>query len=251
MRLTDVEISRPADAAPATRMARRIRPEQSNQAGRPTAAELERRKERVMEVATELFVSHGYAATSLVDIAKGAGVATRTLYQHFGDKEALFRDVVFARDTGAIVPVPELADDDTLFSALGRMAAYCLDVALSQKSVDLMRLMVAESNRFPDLMRKVATATFAQFRRKVTQTFAELEARGLMPAGDHGAQAELFIDLILGNAPILTYTNWESAPPSRERLEQRIDFFIVGAFGPAVAKRARTKAGKIKAKKAD
>ena len=67
-----------------------------NQAGRPTAAELERRKARVMEVATELFVQQGFAATSLVDIARGAGVATRTLYQHFGDKEAIFREVIFA-----------------------------------------------------------------------------------------------------------------------------------------------------------
>ena len=71
---------------------------QANQAGRPTAVELERRKGRVMEVATALFVANGYAATSLVDIARGAGVATRTLYRHFGDKEALFREVIFARD---------------------------------------------------------------------------------------------------------------------------------------------------------
>ena len=45
-----------------------------NQAGRPTAAELEKRKALVMEIATHLFVAQGYAATSLVDIAKGAGV---------------------------------------------------------------------------------------------------------------------------------------------------------------------------------
>ncbi|MGF7146667.1 hypothetical protein FHS96_000276 [Sphingomonas zeicaulis] len=61
----------------------------------------------------------------------------------------------------------------------------------------------------------------------------------------------MFIDLILGNAPILTYSNWESAAPSRDRLESRIDFFIVGAFGPAVAKRVRATVGKIEAKKAD
>ena len=36
-----------------------------NHAGRPTASELDRRKQRVMEVATELFVNLGFAATSL------------------------------------------------------------------------------------------------------------------------------------------------------------------------------------------
>ena len=79
-----------------------------NQAGRPTAAELEKRKVRVIEVATELFVSHGFAATSLVDIAREAGVATRTLYEHFGDKEAIFREVIFARDAEATLDPPTL-----------------------------------------------------------------------------------------------------------------------------------------------
>ena len=42
-------------------------------AGRPTAVELERRKARVMEVATQLFVANGYAGTSLIDIARQTG----------------------------------------------------------------------------------------------------------------------------------------------------------------------------------
>ena len=237
-----MDILRPAHAAPAKRMAKQIRPEKSNQAGRPTAAELERRKARVMEVATELFVSRGYAATSLVDIAKGAGVATRTLYQHFGDKEAMFQDVIFARDTGTIgIPKPTLEPDDTLHSALGRAARYACEVALRQQSVDLMRLMVAESNRFPDLMRKVATATFSRFRRNVAKVFEALAGQGLLPDGDHVRSAELFVDLILGNTPIMTYTNWEAEPPSRGDLDERVDLYILGRFGPAVAKTAKTK----------
>lgn len=244
-----MDILRPAHAAPAKRMAKQIRPEKSNQAGRPTAAELERRKARVMEVATELFVSRGYAATSLVDIAKGAGVATRTLYQHFGDKEAMFQDVIFARDTGTIgIPKPTLEPDDTLHSALARAARYACEVALRQQSVDLMRLMVAESNRFPDLMRKVATATFARFRRNVAKVFEALAGQGLLPDGDHARSAELFVDLILGNTPIMTYTNWEAEPPSRGDLDERVDLYILGRFGPAVAKTAKTrKARKTKA----
>lgn len=232
-------------------MAKQIRPEKSNQAGRPTAAELERRKARVMEVATELFVSRGYAATSLVDIAKGAGVATRTLYQHFGDKEAMFQDVIFARDTGTVgIPKPVLEPGDTLHAALARTARYICEVALRQQSVDLMRLMVAESNRFPDLMRKVATATFARFRRNVGKMFEALTTEGLLPEGDHARSAELFIDLILGNTPIMTYTNWETAPPSRDDLDERVDLFILGRFGTSVAKTAKSKtAGKGKAKK--
>jgi hypothetical protein len=81
-------------------------------AGRPSLDELARRKSKVMHVATALFVKHGYAATSIVDIAKGAGVATRTVYQHFGDKEAIFRHVMFARDTAAVFSPPPIQAED-------------------------------------------------------------------------------------------------------------------------------------------
>ena len=199
-----------------------------NLAGRPTAAELERRKGRVMDVATELFVKHGYAATSLVDIAKGAGVATRTLYQHFGDKEAMFREVIFARDTGAVIPPPQVEADDTLPALLGRTARYAIDVALRQRSIDLMRLMVAESHRFPDFMQKVATSIFARFRRNIAKVFEAAAQRGLILDGDHDRSAELFADLILGNTPIMTYTNWQIAPPTDQDLDDRVDLFIRG-----------------------
>lgn len=192
-----------------------------------------------MEVATDLFVEQGYAATSLVDIAKGAGVATRTLYQHFGDKEALFREVIFARDTGAIIKPPSVARDDTVHSALLRTAHYACDVALRERSVDLMRLMVAESNRFPLLMRQVATSTFARFRRNMAKIFEALAEGGLLPDENHDRSAELFSDLILGNTPIMTYTNWGIGQPTDEDLDERVSLFILGRFGGAVARQAR------------
>src|SRR5690606_25179582 len=123
---------RSSAAARAKAPARRKR----NRAGRPTAEELERRKLRVMEVATDMFVARGYAATTLLDIAKKAGVATRTLYQHFGDKEDIFREVIFARDTAIINP-PALEAGDDLVSALRKAAHYSYDLALRPRSIDL------------------------------------------------------------------------------------------------------------------
>src|SRR6266702_1955558 len=102
----------------------------SPKAGRPTVDELERRKLKVMQVATSLFVRDGYAATSLVDIAKGAGVATRTVYQHFGDKEAIFRQVMFARETAAVFAPPAIQPEDSLFDIIVRAANYIVEVSL-------------------------------------------------------------------------------------------------------------------------
>jgi AcrR family transcriptional regulator len=208
-------------------------------AGRPTSAELERRKATVMQVATALFVQHGYAATSLVDIAKAAGVATRTLYQHFGDKEAIFFEVVTARESGAVFPHPNLAEDATLFDALMQMARYICEVSLRERSIDLMRLVIAESRRFPEFMSALCGKTFDRFRVNVAEMFDELAARKLAPAIDSRKSAELFLDLILGSTPLLVYAGWTAGGPADAELEAKVELFILGQFGPTVAKRAR------------
>lgn len=215
------------------------------QAGRPTAEELERRKARALEVATQLFIERGYAATSIVEIAELAGIATRTLYQHFGDKEAIFREVIYARDVGASLPKPVLEEGDTLFTALRRLCDYCYAVTYQEKSIGLMRLMIAESARFPEFMSSVVASIFARFMRNIEKMFIALEDAGLMPKGDHARSAELFADVIQGSHPIMVYTNWNSQVPSEADLEERVDLFIVGRFGPAVAKTARTKKAKL------
>lgn len=224
-------------AASATRAkapARRKR----NRAGRPTADELERRKGTVMVVATDMFVKGGYAATTLIDIAKKSGVATRTLYQHFGDKEAIFREVIYARDI-AIVEPPAIQATDTLASALRKAADYSFDVALRTRSIELMRLMIAESARFPELMSKVANATFQHFKDNVAEVFRQLAENGTIPAGDHERSADFFVDLLLGNRTVMIYFGWLSSPPTERDIELKIDLFINGRFSGAPAGKKR------------
>jgi TetR/AcrR family transcriptional repressor of mexJK operon len=203
-------------------------------AGRPTAAELLRRKARVMEVATELFIANGYAGTSLIDIARGAGVATRTLYQHFGDKEAVFREVIFARDAAGAIAKPVVRQDDTLFEALSRAARYALEVTFRPHSIGLMRLMIAESQRFPEFMQQTAMSIYGRFERNVEKVFITLEQAGAIPPGDHARSATVFNDLVNGSRPLLTYTDWQSGPPGEEELGERIALFIRGRYGEAV-----------------
>ena len=110
-------------------MQARKRTKTPSKAGRPTGAELERRKRRVIEAATRLFVDHGYSATSLVDIARCrcASKATRTTYQHFGDKADMFREVIFSRDNAPVAVPPMINAEDSLVTSLMRIAHYALE----------------------------------------------------------------------------------------------------------------------------
>ncbi len=56
------------------------------QPGRPTIFG----QERLLEVAIELFAVHGFAGTSIRDIAGAAGCSIANVYHHFASKEALW-----------------------------------------------------------------------------------------------------------------------------------------------------------------
>ena len=48
----------------------------------------------ILEAARRLFTAHGYDGASMDQIAAEAGVSKLTVYSHYGDKDALFSEVV-------------------------------------------------------------------------------------------------------------------------------------------------------------
>jgi AcrR family transcriptional regulator len=70
-------------------------------AGRRREERARQRREHVVEAATQLFLEHGYVATTIEAIARAAAVAPATVYQAFGTKQAILArilDVTIAGD---------------------------------------------------------------------------------------------------------------------------------------------------------
>lgn len=145
--------------------------------GRPSRADALQLSDRILAVATELFLSQGYGSTSIEAVAAGAGISKRTLYHRFKDKAALFSAVVH-RIIAQIRPpagVP-LLEGTTLQHILRRLAGLILQAALSPQAIALHRLVTAESVRFPNLVRAVYDEGWAQ---QATTLIADLLAREL------------------------------------------------------------------------
>ena len=54
----------------------------------------ERRRPEIINAAVELFVSKGYAATKVTDIAKRVNMSTGLMFHYFESKEALYEELV-------------------------------------------------------------------------------------------------------------------------------------------------------------
>ena len=65
--------------------------------GRPRVGS-ENKRERILNEAIALFGSHGYAGTSLADIAAASDISKAGLLHHFSSKEELFAQVLERRD---------------------------------------------------------------------------------------------------------------------------------------------------------
>jgi TetR/AcrR family transcriptional regulator, mexJK operon transcriptional repressor len=131
--------------------------------GRPSRAQSLKLRDRILEVATELFLTEGYGITSIESVAARAGISKRTFYHRFDDKAALFAAVVH-RIIEQIRPPPSvpLLEGATLQEVLRRLARLVLRAALTDQAIALHRLVTAESKRFPNLLRAVHAEGWAQ-----------------------------------------------------------------------------------------
>jgi AcrR family transcriptional regulator len=124
--------------------------------GRPSHAAALELRDQILEVATELFLTEGYGSTSIEAVAGHAHISKRTFYHRFDDKAALFAAVVH-RIIEQIRPPPgvPLLEGATLQEILHRLAGIILRAALAPQAIALHRLIMAESVRFPHLVRAV------------------------------------------------------------------------------------------------
>ena len=64
-------------------------------------------RERILEAATELFASRGYAGAGVDQLAQRSGIAKTAIYYHFGNKEGLLAAVLERAATQWIVGILE------------------------------------------------------------------------------------------------------------------------------------------------
>lgn len=174
----------------------RVRP--PGHGGRPSRLESARLSDRILDVATALFLGDGFGATSIEAVAKRAGISKRTFYHRFSGKEMLFEAVVRRMIERWMPPFDAaLLEAPSLAIALSRSAEHILKIALTPEALALHRMVIAEARRFPGLARILHELGAAAGIERIAREFERRMAAGEMRPMDSRFAAEEFILMVV------------------------------------------------------
>ena len=136
-----------ASKASKTSRATSPKPPSSNRAERTAE-----RRAAIIEAALDEFISRGFTATRIDDVARRAGVAKGTIYLHFKDKESMFEELIRT----ALVPLigrlhAPPPSGGSVRDAVEAFARTFIQEVASTRRGDIVRLIVAEGPRFPSI----------------------------------------------------------------------------------------------------
>lgn len=106
-----------------------------------------RSRSEILAASHRLFLDQGYHGTTMRQIAKGSGMALGSLYNHFADKEDLFRAVFEAYNPYPILLLTLENSQGPSAAGLARTAARRLVTALSARP-DLVKLVFIDVVEF-------------------------------------------------------------------------------------------------------
>jgi AcrR family transcriptional regulator len=200
--------------------------------GRPQARPDQETRRLIHEAARQEFLESGYGATCMEDVAARAGVSTKTLYRLIPTKARLFEEMVTARlDEFFAGIATDVVDSPDLASALETMLIDCAGLTLDTEVLGLHRLVIAESDRLPELAR----AFYKNGVQRVPVALAEwLDTqckRGNLRLEDPKAAAGMLLGMMIfepQRAAMLQQGKPFSAKAARERAHTCAQLFLRG-----------------------
>ncbi|VEG43633.1 transcriptional regulator [Mycolicibacterium flavescens] len=181
--------------------------------------------EEFLDKALDLFLEQGFERTSIDAITASAGIAKRTVYSRYGDKQSLFKAALQRAIEEWIVPVERLrqAECDSLEDSLLAIAQILVDNILTPEGLRLIQLTNAESHHMPEIgafnVQKGTEPTIAYL--------ADLFRRHLAPDGatlpEAEDAAEAFLYLVVGGPANSTAWGVES---DKAAIDQRTRYNV-------------------------
>lgn len=155
-----------------------------------------RKFDQVVEGAARVFMSEGFEGASVDTIAREAGVSKATLYSYFPDKKLLFLEVAQREITRQASLITEIEYQGlSTREVLRQIGINFTTLILSKFGISVYRVVIAESERFPEIGRQFYSDGPCITEARMIAFFKTAESRGELRIEDPKLAAHQFVEL--------------------------------------------------------
>jgi TetR/AcrR family transcriptional regulator, mexJK operon transcriptional repressor len=179
------------------------------------------KRDQILGGAMTIFMREGFAATSMEQIAKEAGVSKGTLYNYFDSKQALFSTIIeleCARIVGQVFDLDAISGPPG--EVLMKLGMGFMMSILNPQAMSVYRSMIAESTRFPELGQLFMQSGPESGAQSLGRYLRRLANAGLLAVDDELMAAHQFIALC--DAGLCNQAHLQVGQPTPEQLQARV-----------------------------
>ena len=191
---------------------------------------LEVKRDAIIQAATRLFLTHNYRSVSMDKIAKEAPVSKATLYNHFTSKNELLVAVVRNLCDSLLQTMTQtLSEEDDAEQTLQKIATAFVDLVYSADGLAIYRLVIAESQEFPELGQMVYDTSARLVLNQLENYLQQLHSTGCFYISDIPFAADAFFSLLKGDLHFRCLLNIQTMPTEQEKkrlIESAIQFYL-------------------------
>ena len=173
------------------------------------------RRHALCEAASVVFIRDGYAAASVDEVARAAGMSKRTLYRFFPSKAALFEATI----SDSLAPLhldPAFERGPDIGMALTGILEAAGRHLLALRPIGVFRLVIAEVGRSPELAEAFHRVLVKRGASALQRLIATEMAGGRLQAGDAEATARMLYGMAFGSTQVRLLLGARTVPPPEE-----------------------------------
>jgi AcrR family transcriptional regulator len=201
--------------------------------GRPRQICEADRRQILLDAAASAFVDSGYAAASMDDVARRAGMSKKTLYQIFDTKESLLAAVIagrrmeFAAAMGDGEPSEDALPEEVLHEYLMKLARFLL----APRQAAFYRLVISEAQRTPEIARAFHQEGADKSCCVLRGWLARMDAKGVLRIPDPEIAAGMLLSMVVADLHMGALV--DDAAPAEGYLDARVRYAVTLFLGGA------------------
>ncbi|MDD9922061.1 MAG: TetR/AcrR family transcriptional regulator [Boseongicola sp.] len=182
-----------------------------------------RKWDQVVDGARKVFMRDGFEGASVDDIVRETGVSKATLYSYFPDKRLLFVEVARMEcQSQSDAAIAQIEESENIREAMTLAAGRMVRFFMSDVGLQVHRIVVGESQRFPEVVKEFYSSGPEQVRNILRHFLQKAVDEGKLVIDDIDLAANQFPELCKAGLHMEMVLGLRE-PPTEEEIDRVVE----------------------------